>query len=112
MGRKIRRAHSPSPNHRLIMSEKLAVVMSELKSLEPIFHHPEPGSSRANYENIISEDFWEVGASGRCYDRKFVLDVLEERRQSLDSSSWQTSEFRCRELIGWFGLLFDSLINN
>jgi hypothetical protein len=28
---------------------------------------------------MVTDDFWEVGASGRRYGREFVLDELEAR---------------------------------
>ncbi len=73
-------------------------ILSELKRMEPIFHRPEFGTSRAEYENIVVDDFWEVGASGRTYDKKHVLDVLEERAKDSKPDQWETSEFRCQEL--------------
>ena len=39
-------------------------VLEELKRREPIFHHPEFGTTRADFERQVTEDFWEIGASG------------------------------------------------
>jgi hypothetical protein len=55
------------------------VVFAELRSREPIFHRPEHGTTRAAFEAMTAPDYWEVGASGRIYDRATVLAVLEER---------------------------------
>jgi hypothetical protein len=65
---------------------------------EPIFHRPEFGATRADFERMTVEDFWEVGASGREYSRAFVLDLLEERHKTTQVESLATFDFRCRAL--------------
>ena len=52
--------------------DKTAAVMTELIQREPIFHRPEFGTTRADFEKMMAEDFWEVGASGQIYSRAFV----------------------------------------
>src|SRR5579883_2763275 len=47
-------------------------VWAELRNREPIFHRPELGTARVDFERMTVEDFWEVGASGRCYSRNHV----------------------------------------
>lgn len=77
----------------------LAGVLEELRRREPIFHHPEFGTERADYERMTADDFWEIGASGQRYSREHVFDVLEARRADpLDESDWETRDFHCREL--------------
>lgn len=80
--------------------QKLRRVFDEIKSREPIFHHPEFGTSRSDFEQMIVEDFWEVGASGRRYDRQFVLDNLEERHSVPVEEEWHVEECECRPLSG------------
>ncbi len=82
----------------LVTDPELKDVLAELSSLEPIFHRPELGSLRSDFEKQIQDDFWEVGASGRRYSRKFVLDVLEERASVPPPEVWETSDFYCRRL--------------
>ncbi|WP_062537057.1 DUF4440 domain-containing protein, partial [Mizugakiibacter sediminis] len=53
---------------------------------------------RADYEAMMDEDFWEVGASGKRYSREFVLAVLEERRRNPVEERWETRDFHCRAL--------------
>jgi hypothetical protein len=77
---------------------KLLDVLAELRRREPIFHRPELGTTRADFENMTAADFWEVGASGRRYTRKHVLDVLEERHKTPLEDVWETTDFRCQEL--------------
>ena len=53
---------------------------------------------QAVFERMIVDDYWETGASGRRYDRAFVLDVLERRHAVPHDDPWETSDFRCRAL--------------
>ena len=75
-------------------------VLEELRRREPIFHRPELGSSRADFEAMTEMEFWEVGASGRRYSREYVLGVLEERYRDPGScaDAWKTADFACRQL--------------
>jgi hypothetical protein len=79
-------------------SPQLLEVLEELKQREPVFHHPEFGTTRADHENMMDSEFWEVGASGRRYSREFVLDTLENRAPDPDESKWLTRDFQCREI--------------
>jgi hypothetical protein len=76
----------------------LLEVLSELRAREPIFHRPELGTTRADFERMTMEDFWEIGASGRRYSREYVLDVLQERHRNPVEDTWETEDFRCQEL--------------
>jgi hypothetical protein len=77
---------------------QLPAVLDELKRREPIFHHPEFGTTRRDYEAMTDADFWEVGASGRIYSREFVLDTLENRAADPDEAAWLTRDFLCRQI--------------
>ena len=72
-------------------------VLEELKAREPIYHRPEWGTTRTDFERMTSEEFWEVGASGRKYDRASVLDELERRHAKPHEDVWQASEFAVRD---------------
>lgn len=80
----------------------LREILQELSSREPIFHRPELGTTRADFEVMTVEGFWEVGASGRRYSREHVLDVLEDRHQVAShlalEDDWEAIDFACREL--------------
>lgn len=89
---------------------RLLPVLGELKKLEPIFHTPAFGKTRAEYENFMDEGYWEVGASGNRYSRREVLDVLEKRGGIVVQPSWQTKDFCCRELTPGSYLLTYTLI--
>lgn len=85
-------------------------VLDELSRRELIFHCPKFGTTRAEMEAMIAEDFCEVGASGRVYSREIALDVLERRVAEPPGVAWQTSNFRCRRLAsGVYLLTYDLL---
>jgi hypothetical protein len=86
------------PRIAYVTSPELLAVLEELKQREPIFHHPEFGTTRRDYENMTDLQFWEVGASGRRYSREFVLETLENRQPDPDESKWLTRDFQCREI--------------
>jgi hypothetical protein len=58
---------------------ELQPIIDELSAREPIFHRPEFGTTREDFERMTTEDYWETGASGRQYSRAAVLDELEKR---------------------------------
>lgn len=49
----------------LITHPKLLNVLNELRAREPIFHHPEFGTSRSDFENMMEPSFWEPMGSPR-----------------------------------------------
>ncbi|MHB1245422.1 MAG: hypothetical protein ACYCZH_03215 [Sulfuriferula sp.] len=46
----------------LITDPKLLDVLKELIQREPIFHRPEFGTTRLDFEKMTEAAFWEVGA--------------------------------------------------
>ena len=79
-------------------SSQLAHVAQELAAREPIFHRPEFGTSRNDFDQMMASDFWEVGASGQKYSRDFVLDTLEQRHTLPVSESLVVTDFACRRI--------------
>jgi hypothetical protein len=77
---------------------ELLGILDELIRREPIFHRPEFGTRRADFEEMTVSDFWEVGASGRRYSRAQVLDVLEKRHAAPREEVWEATGFHCRKL--------------
>jgi hypothetical protein len=73
-------------------------VLDELIKREPIFHRPEFGTTRQDFENMTIETFWEVGASGRRYSRKYVMDTLELQHSQPHEDIWETRDFHCLEI--------------
>jgi hypothetical protein len=87
-------------------------ILEELKRREPIFHRPEFGTTRADFENMMHADFWEIGASGRRYSREYVLAELERRQQQPQKDVWEAGEFHCRALGPDLYLLTYTLIQD
>jgi hypothetical protein len=96
----------------LTTDPELEGVLVELSSREPIFHCPELGTTRADFERMTAHDFWETGASGRRYSRQFVLDELEKRSSTPHADVWETRDFHCRRLSGDTYLLTYTLLQD
>jgi hypothetical protein len=78
---------------------RLEAILEALKAREPIFHRPEFGTTRADFEAMMDPEFWEVGASGKRYSREYVLYVLQTRPPDPEEASWVTRDFLCREIV-------------
>jgi len=81
-------------------SPPLERVEAELVAREPIFHHPELGTAREDFLAQTAVDFWEVGASGRVYDREQVIGVLLARGKVPGDEDWVVSDVRLRAVAG------------
>jgi hypothetical protein len=105
---------NPETEPILVTDPALTDVLQQLVAREPIFHRPEWGTLRADFDRMTVPDFWEVGASGRRYSRSCVLDALERRYQieGQDSApdSLKASGFHCRRLSGDVYLLTYTLL--
>jgi hypothetical protein len=64
------------PEPVLVTDPTLTEVLDELRAREPLFHHPQFGTTRSHLEAMTTEDSWQVGASWRGYGRVHVLDIL------------------------------------
>jgi len=91
---------------------EMSQILAELSGREPIFHRPELGTARSDFEEMTVDDFWEVGASGRCYSRAYVLDELEKRQAIPHADVWETTDFHCRGLGHDVYLLTYTLLQN
>ncbi len=97
--------YKDSPPDFVINAEHLD-VLNELIQREPIFHYPEFGTTRQDLENMTDEHFWEVGASGRRYNREYVLAEIVKRDKnpqyqgihSYPENTWETKDFYCRAI--------------
>jgi hypothetical protein len=96
----------------LSTAPELAEILAELIAREPIFHRPELGITRADFERMTAGDFWETGASGRRYSREFVLDELDRRYAAPHDDVWRASDFYCRELAAGVYLLTYTLLQD
>lgn len=89
--------HSASEPVLVTAGEHLS-VLDQLQRREPVFHHPEFGTTRADFEAMMDDAFWEIGASGRRYSREYILDVLEQRGLDPPQDHWETRDFHCAEI--------------
>lgn len=78
---------------KLSTDPKLYDILGELRQLECELHYPARGKTRVDFEALMDQDFWEVGASGRAYSKAFVLGCLEKRSQ--ESVEVKTDHFNC-----------------
>lgn len=83
---------------KLVIEPKLINVLEELIKREPLFHHPEFGTSRSDFENMTEPCFSEVGASGKRYSREYVIDTLVERYKTPHEDIWETKDFHILEI--------------
>jgi hypothetical protein len=102
--------HGANMEPNLVTDPNLLDVLNELIQREPIFHRPELGTTRADFEAMTEPTFWEVGASGRHYSREYVLDELERRYANPAEDAWQTHDFHCLEIAADNYLLTYTLI--
>lgn len=70
-------------------------ILNELKSREPIFHHPEKfGKTKEDIERQMCDEFWEVGASGNVYTKQDVIETLLERYNNPNYQDiWEAKDF-------------------
>ena len=79
-----------------VTAPALAAVRDELAAREPVFHHPELGTSREELDRQAAAEFEEVGASGRRYGRQFVLATVHDRfSRGLPDDPWEADGFHC-----------------
>jgi len=95
---------------KLVTLAKDRPVLEELRRREPIFHRPEVAGSRAELEAMTARDFWEIGASGRRYSRRYVLDTVAARRDDSLVDDFEAMDFYCRELAPDLYLLTYTLL--
>jgi len=74
-------------------------MLKELVQQEFEFHWPYSGKDRTAIENMLDESFWEVGASGKRYDREHAIQALVERAKNPSGkNAWKTQDFECLEI--------------
>jgi len=73
-------------------------VLRELMAREPIFHRPEFGTTRKDFDKLMAPEFWETTASGRRVSRQFILDCLDKRYETTTEVTWEIEDFRCSEI--------------
>lgn len=84
---------------------KLSEILSELSTLEPLYHAACPQANIEDFERLVSTDFWEVGASGKTYSRTFARNALQNRPSIPNQDMWQTSDFAIQQVSSTVFLL-------
>ena len=96
----------------LVTEPELLPVLEDLKRREPIFHHPEFGTERSDFETMTDPGFWGVGASGRRYGREYSIDQLVQRYSSPHDDDWEAENFHCSRIADDNYLLTYTLIQD
>ena len=91
-------AQSADAEPQLLTEPQHLPVLLELLQLEPIFHRRSCGTTRQDFEKRTAPTFWEVGASGRRYSRRYALDMLEEKYKKPTEHIWEIKGFHCQEI--------------
>src|SRR5688500_8911831 len=60
----------PNMEPSLVTDSEHVAVLEELMQREPLFHRPEFGTARQDFERMAAPEFWEVSASGRRFSRQ------------------------------------------
>ena len=89
---------SPNMEPAPTTAPELNEVLRELMAREPIFHRPEFGTTRKDFDKLMAPEFWETTASGRRVSRQFVLEFLEKRYATTTEVTWEIDDFRCQEI--------------
>jgi len=92
----------------LKMTDEEKAAFEELKSREPLFHQPKFGRKKEDFLRMTDERFFEVGASGRRYNREYVIDGVSKRYEDPEyngveggnEKNWKIKEPFCRKLEG------------
>jgi len=101
------------PEPKFVADPALLAVFEELRAREPIFHHPEFGTTRTDFDRMMAPDFWEVGASGRRYSRESILQELERRHSGqYVEGKLVATDFHCQKLADALYLLTYTLLQD
>lgn len=75
-------------------------ILQELKSREPIFHHPKKfGKTKEDIERQMCDEFWEVGASGNVYTKQDVIETLLKRYSDpAYQDIWEAKDFELTKI--------------
>lgn len=74
-------------------------IVRALNEREPIFHNDPPGADREYLEKLISQDYFEVGGSGRIYQRDRVIDTVVDRYDREEPPvEYEVEDFAVRQI--------------
>ena len=72
----------------------MSSLLEELRALEVELHHPGVRCSRERLEQLLHPDFYEVGRSGRSYNREAIVTFLtaQETQPAVASEKFFASD--------------------
>ena len=81
-------------------------IRDELRKREPLFHHPEFGRTKEDFRRMTTENYWEIGASGKRYSRNHVIETVASRYSdpsycgihSSPENKWELKAFYCVDI--------------
>jgi hypothetical protein len=73
----------------------MSLLLQELQALEVELHHRGARCNRKRLEELLHPEFYEVGRSGRTYDREAIVNSLssEDPQTVLTSGEFSVSVF-------------------
>lgn len=69
-----------------------------LQKLESTLLRSAPDVTDEQIESLLAEDFHEIGASGRRFDRAYAVAALRDRRSRVPQELWTRSDEHIQEL--------------
>jgi hypothetical protein len=81
----------------LTLAPHLVPLLDELRSLEDLYHAAYPDATPQDFDRLVDPGFWEVGATGRLYNRAFARQVLADRHGRPDPATWVTDDHHLQE---------------
>ena len=74
------------------------MIADILYAREQLFICPPPGTSHTVLEDLLAEDFIELGSSGKTYDRADGIKVLTQRAAAPPMEPWEITGFAVRSI--------------
>ena len=74
------------------------LFFADMLERERLFICPPPGTDRGTVENLLAEDFIEIGASGGTCTREEGIDILVRRVDDPPEWQWEIHDYKLRRL--------------
>jgi hypothetical protein len=88
-------------------------ILNALAAREPIFHRPHFARTLEDFARLMSPNYWEIGASGKRYDRAFILEHLAANPPAdAGAAGWLCTNFHLLSLAAHTFLLTYNLNQN
>jgi hypothetical protein len=67
-------------------------ILTQLLPLEPVFHTVAFGLDPSGRARRMAPGYWEIGASGRCYTREFILQMDPAHFVDAETAGWRVTD--------------------